>query len=64
MLFEQIYYASEEYGQDSIVTCGGYYLMADVFFRQGKMDIVDPLYTEVKWTRFFNKQHFTFKTFV
>ncbi|XP_035238484.1 zinc finger MYND domain-containing protein 12 isoform X1 [Anguilla anguilla] len=46
-LANDIYYASEEYGQDSIVTCGGYYLMADVFFRQGKMDIVNSLYTEV-----------------
>ncbi|KAJ8264915.1 hypothetical protein COCON_G00140140 [Conger conger] len=46
-LANDIYYASEQYGQDSIVTCGGYYLMADVFFRQRKMDIVNSLYTEV-----------------
>ncbi|KAI1892535.1 hypothetical protein AGOR_G00134590 [Albula goreensis] len=49
-LSNDIYYASEEYGQDSIVTCGGYFLMADIFFKQGKMDIVRSLYTEVAKT--------------
>ncbi|KAL2103228.1 hypothetical protein ACEWY4_000096 [Coilia grayii] len=42
-----VYYASEEYGLDSIVTCGGYFLMASVFQRQNKTDIVSSLYKKV-----------------
>ncbi|XP_040901905.1 zinc finger MYND domain-containing protein 12 [Toxotes jaculatrix] len=45
-----IYFASEEYGLDSTVTCGGYFLMADVFAKQGKMPIVHSLYSEVAHT--------------
>ncbi|KAM3849957.1 zinc finger MYND domain-containing protein 12, partial [Diretmus argenteus] len=33
-----VYYAAEEYGLDNTVTCGGYFLMADVFTKQGKND--------------------------
>nr|XP_046254157.1 zinc finger MYND domain-containing protein 12 isoform X2 [Scatophagus argus] len=42
-----IYFASEEYGVDSTVTCTGYFLMANVFARQGKMSIACSLYFEV-----------------
>ncbi|XP_031422712.1 zinc finger MYND domain-containing protein 12 [Clupea harengus] len=42
-----VYYASEQYGLDSIVTCGGYFLMASVFQKQNKMDIVNSLYSKV-----------------
>ncbi|KAK2897796.1 hypothetical protein Q8A73_014176 [Channa argus] len=42
-----IYYASEEYGLDSTVTCGGYFLMADVFAKQGKTMIARSLYFQV-----------------
>ncbi|TKS77422.1 Zinc finger MYND domain-containing protein 12 [Collichthys lucidus] len=45
-----IYFASEEYGLDSTVTCSGYFLMADVFAKQGKMPIVRSLYSEVAHT--------------
>ncbi|XP_044066581.1 zinc finger MYND domain-containing protein 12 isoform X2 [Siniperca chuatsi] len=45
-----IYFASEEYGLDSTVTCGGYFLMADVFAKQGKMPIARSLYSEVAHT--------------
>ncbi|XP_029520196.1 zinc finger MYND domain-containing protein 12 isoform X1 [Oncorhynchus nerka] len=45
-----VYYASEEYGLDNIVTCGGYFLMANVFIKQEKMDIASSLYTEVAST--------------
>lgn len=44
----QIYFASEEYGLDSVVTCGGYFLMADVFVKLDKMAVADSLYSEVK----------------
>uniref|UniRef100_A0A3Q2YFE8 Zinc finger, MYND-type containing 12 n=1 Tax=Hippocampus comes TaxID=109280 RepID=A0A3Q2YFE8_HIPCM len=44
----RIYFASEEYGLDSTVTCGGYFLMADVFVKQGEPAIVHSLYKEVK----------------
>nr|XP_015192343.1 PREDICTED: zinc finger MYND domain-containing protein 12 [Lepisosteus oculatus] len=46
-LASDVYYASEEFGSDHIVTSGGYFHMANVFFRQNKMDIADSLYTEV-----------------
>ncbi|XP_072223281.1 zinc finger MYND domain-containing protein 12 [Leuresthes tenuis] len=45
-----IYFASEEYGLDSTVVCHGYFLMADVFIKQGKMPIVHSLYAEVAHT--------------
>ncbi|XP_041802560.1 zinc finger MYND domain-containing protein 12 [Chelmon rostratus] len=45
-----IYFASEEYGLDSTVTCGGYFLMADVFVKQGKVPIARSLYSEVART--------------
>lgn len=51
----QIYFASEEYGLDSVVTCGGYFLMADVFVKLDKMAVAHSLYSEVKqnlWTVF------------
>lgn len=50
-IFFQIYFASEEYGLDSTVTCRGYFLMADVFAKQGKMPIARSLYSEVKYNR-------------
>ncbi|XP_063321114.1 zinc finger MYND domain-containing protein 12 [Pelmatolapia mariae] len=42
-----IYFATEEYGLDSTVTSRGYFLMADVFTKQGKMPTVRSLYSEV-----------------
>ncbi|KAM4563842.1 zinc finger MYND domain-containing protein 12 isoform 2-T2 [Odontesthes bonariensis] len=45
-----IYFASEECGLDSTVTCHGYFLMADVFIKQGKMPIVRSLYAQVAYT--------------
>lgn len=43
----QVYYASEEFGLDSVVTAEGYYLMANVFVKQEKTDITLSLYSEV-----------------
>ncbi|XP_028266469.1 zinc finger MYND domain-containing protein 12 [Parambassis ranga] len=45
-----IYNASEEYGVDSIITCSDFYLMADVFAKQGEMSIACSLYSEVAHT--------------
>jgi len=45
----QIYHASEEFGTDDIRTSGGYFHMANVFFRQGRMEIADSLYRQVIW---------------
>ncbi|XP_056240123.1 zinc finger MYND domain-containing protein 12 [Seriola aureovittata] len=42
-----IHFASEEYGLHSTVTCNGYFLMANVFAKQGKMPIARSLYSEV-----------------
>ncbi|XP_076451715.1 zinc finger MYND domain-containing protein 12-like [Babylonia areolata] len=46
-LADDIYHASEEYGPDDIRTSGGYFHMANVFFRQGKRDVADSLYRQV-----------------
>ncbi|XP_046558779.1 zinc finger MYND domain-containing protein 12-like [Haliotis rubra] len=46
-LADDIYHASEEFGTEDIRTSGGYFHMANVFFRQGKMDIADTLYRQV-----------------
>lgn len=43
----QVYYASEEFGLDSVVTAGGYFLMANIFLKQEKTDITISLYLEV-----------------
>ncbi|XP_041858902.1 zinc finger MYND domain-containing protein 12 [Melanotaenia boesemani] len=45
-----IYLASEEYGLDSTVLCGGYFLMANVFVKQGKIPVVHSLYSEISNT--------------
>ncbi|KAM6976881.1 zinc finger MYND domain-containing protein 12 [Aplochiton taeniatus] len=45
-----VYYANEEYGLDNIVTCSGYFLMANVFVKQEKMAIARSLYSEVAST--------------
>lgn len=46
----QVYIACEEYGLDSIILSGGYFLMAGVFAKQGKMPITRSLYSEVEKT--------------
>ncbi|ESO90434.1 hypothetical protein LOTGIDRAFT_123333 [Lottia gigantea] len=46
-LADDIYHASVEFGTDDIRTSGGYFHMANVFFRQGKMEIADSLYRQV-----------------
>ncbi|XP_076019488.1 zinc finger MYND domain-containing protein 12 [Genypterus blacodes] len=52
-----IYYASEAYGVESAVTCGGYFLMADVFAKQGNTLVARSLYSEVAhfWHSHLNK---------
>uniref|UniRef100_H2YBS2 Uncharacterized protein n=1 Tax=Ciona savignyi TaxID=51511 RepID=H2YBS2_CIOSA len=47
MLSEDIYHASKEWGTSDIRACGGYFHMANVFFRQNKMDVADSLYSKV-----------------
>ncbi|XP_039251282.2 zinc finger MYND domain-containing protein 12-like [Styela clava] len=47
MLAEDIYHASCEWDSNHIRTSGGYFHMANVFFRQNKMDTADTLYTQV-----------------
>ena len=47
LLVPQIYHASSEFGTDDIRTSGGYFHMANVFFRQSRMDIADSLYERV-----------------
>ncbi|XP_030835586.1 zinc finger MYND domain-containing protein 12-like [Strongylocentrotus purpuratus] len=46
-LADDIFNASEQYGTDNIGTSGGYFHMANVFFRQNHMDIADSLYGRV-----------------
>ncbi|XP_006023288.1 zinc finger MYND domain-containing protein 12 [Alligator sinensis] len=41
-----IYFASCAFGTHDTSTSGGYFHMANVFFRQNKMDIADSLYSE------------------
>ncbi|KAJ4935042.1 hypothetical protein JOQ06_007820 [Pogonophryne albipinna] len=45
-----IYFASEEYGLDSTVTRGGYFLMANVYAKLGGLPIVRSLYSAVAQT--------------
>ncbi|BFZ22880.1 hypothetical protein BsWGS_25919 [Bradybaena similaris] len=44
---DDIYNSSHEFGTDDIRTAGGYFHMANVFFRQGKRDIADSMYKQV-----------------
>ncbi|NXE85015.1 ZMY12 protein, partial [Cochlearius cochlearius] len=46
-LANDIYLASSTFGLKSIETSGGYFHMANVFFRQNKMDVANSLYAEV-----------------
>ncbi|KYO30032.1 zinc finger MYND domain-containing protein 12 isoform X1 [Alligator mississippiensis] len=45
-LANDIYFASCAFGTHDTSTSGGYFHMANVFFRQNKMDIADSLYSE------------------
>ncbi|XP_015738118.1 zinc finger MYND domain-containing protein 12 [Coturnix japonica] len=56
-LAKDIYFASSTFGLKSVEVSGGYFLMANVFFRQNKMDIADSLYAEVTdiWHTFLAK---------
>uniref|UniRef100_A0A673AUL9 Zinc finger, MYND-type containing 12 n=1 Tax=Sphaeramia orbicularis TaxID=375764 RepID=A0A673AUL9_9TELE len=45
-----IYHASEEYGADSIISCEGYFLLASVFVKEGKMPVVRSLYSQIAQT--------------
>ncbi|KAJ7306567.1 hypothetical protein JRQ81_009931 [Phrynocephalus forsythii] len=46
-LANDIYYASCAFGTNSVAVSGGYFHMANVFFRQNRMDVADSLYSEV-----------------
>ncbi|XP_043853155.1 zinc finger MYND domain-containing protein 12 [Dromiciops gliroides] len=46
-LANDIYFASCIYGSEDIKTSGAYFLMANVFFHQKKMDVADSLYKKV-----------------
>ncbi|NXN34503.1 ZMY12 protein, partial [Nycticryphes semicollaris] len=46
-LANDIYIASSAFGLKSIEASGGYFHMANVFFRQDKRDIANSLYAEV-----------------
>lgn len=61
--FPQIYFATEEYGLDSTVTSRGYFLMADVFTKQGKMPTVRSLYSEVSYVLIALETKFIFYAF-
>ncbi|XP_035423719.1 zinc finger MYND domain-containing protein 12 [Cygnus atratus] len=56
-LANDIYLASSTFGLKSIEASGGCFHMANVFFRQNKMDIADSLYAEVTdiWHAFLMK---------
>jgi len=46
-LANDIFHSSEEFGTSDIHTSGGYFHMANVFFRQSRMEIADSHYEEV-----------------
>ncbi|XP_066499577.1 zinc finger MYND domain-containing protein 12 isoform X2 [Hoplias malabaricus] len=45
-----VYYASEELGLNSVETARGYFLMANVFLKQEKLEIANSLYSQVAST--------------
>ncbi|XP_067947859.1 zinc finger MYND domain-containing protein 12-like [Watersipora subatra] len=46
-LADDIYHSAQEFGTDDIKTAGGYYHMANIFFRKNQMSVADSLYTRV-----------------
>ncbi|XP_065061370.1 zinc finger MYND domain-containing protein 12-like [Rhopilema esculentum] len=44
---DDIYHSSLEFGTNNISTSGGYFHMANVFFRQNKLDVAFSLYSQV-----------------
>ncbi|KFO58189.1 Zinc finger MYND domain-containing protein 12, partial [Corvus brachyrhynchos] len=46
-LANDVYLATAEFGLNSVEVSGGYFHMANIFFRQNKMDAANSLYTEV-----------------
>jgi len=53
---DDIYHSSMEFGTDSIKTSGGYFHMANVFFKQNKLDVAFSLYSQVTdiWFSYLN----------
>ncbi|XP_072101260.1 zinc finger MYND domain-containing protein 12 isoform X1 [Mobula birostris] len=51
---DDIYHATQVFGVSDVHTAGGYYHMANVFYKQEKMDVADSLYSEVTdiWKNF------------
>ncbi|KFQ44722.1 Zinc finger MYND domain-containing protein 12, partial [Nestor notabilis] len=56
-LANDVYLASSAFGLKSLEASGGYFHMANIFFRQNKMDIANSLYAEVAaaWDAFLLK---------
>ncbi|XP_077167228.1 zinc finger MYND domain-containing protein 12 isoform X2 [Paroedura picta] len=56
-LANDIYHASCAFGTNDVAVSGGYFHMADVFFRQNRMDVANSLYTEVTeiWYNHFSR---------
>jgi len=54
MFAEDVYHGSLEWGTDHVQTTGGFFHMANVFFRLNQMDIADSLYNQVinNWFKF------------
>uniref|UniRef100_A0A8C3DBN7 Uncharacterized protein n=1 Tax=Corvus moneduloides TaxID=1196302 RepID=A0A8C3DBN7_CORMO len=46
-LANDVYLATAEFGLNSVEVSGGYFHMANIFFRQNKMDAANSLYTEI-----------------
>ncbi|XP_061457576.1 zinc finger MYND domain-containing protein 12 isoform X2 [Rhineura floridana] len=46
-LANDVYFACCAFGTNNVAASGGYFHMANVFFRQNRMEVADSLYTEV-----------------
>ena len=46
-LADDIYHSSLAYGTDDIHTSGGYYHMANIFFKEGQTETANSLYEKV-----------------
>ncbi|KAJ6656840.1 hypothetical protein lerEdw1_003171 [Lerista edwardsae] len=56
-LANDVFFACSAFGTNHIASSGGYFHMANVFFRQKRMDIAESLYTEVTeiWYKHFDR---------
>lgn len=55
-----MFHSSSAYGTDDVQTSGGYFHMANVFYRQNKLDVAFSLYNQVLYIQYWYTLNYNF----